>query len=134
MRKIVQTDKAPAAIGPYSQGIEYAVSGPIRIMYSAGQVAIDPAVGKLIDGDVAEQTARVFRNLEAILGSRGFRLQDVVKTSVFLTDMAHFAAMNEVYAAQFPLSPPARSTVAVAGLPAGALVEIDVIAIKPGLA
>lgn len=133
MRKIVQTDKAPAAIGPYSQGVEYSVSGPIRILYTAGQVAIDPATGKLVAGDVAAQTAQVFRNLEAILSARGFHLVDAVKVSVFLTDMANFGAMNEVYAAQFPGHPPARSTIAVSALPAGALVEIDVVAIKPGL-
>ena len=133
MRKIVQTDKAPAAIGPYSQGIEYSISGPIRMMYTAGQVAIDPATGKLIDGDVGAQTAQVFRNLEAILASRGFHLGDAVKVSVFLIDMADFGAMNEVYATQFPGHPPARSTVAVSALPAGARVEIDVVAIKPGL-
>ena len=133
MRKIVQTDKAPAAIGPYSQGIEYSVSGPVRILYTAGQVAIDPATGRLVDGDVAAQTAQVFRNLEAILATRGFHLGDAVKVSVFLTDMAHFGAMNDVYAAHFPNHPPARSTVAVSALPAGAQVEIDVVAVKPGL-
>ena len=133
MRKIVQTDKAPAAVGPYSQGIEYSVSGPIRILYSAGQVAIDPAIGKLIDGDVAAQTEQVFRNLEAILASRGFSLTDVVKSSVFLLDMADFAAMNEVYGRHFQAHYPARSTVAVSALPLGARVEIDVVAIRPGL-
>jgi len=133
MRKIVQTDKAPAAIGPYSQGIEYSVSGPIRILHTAGQVGLDPATGKLVDGDVAAQTAQVFRNLEGVLGARGFHLSDAVKVSVFLTDMAHFGAMNEVYAAHFAGHPPARSTIAVSALPAGALVEIDVVAIKPGL-
>jgi 2-iminobutanoate/2-iminopropanoate deaminase len=130
MRKIVQTDEAPAAIGPYSQGVEYSMSGPARVLYTAGQVAIDPATGKLIDADVAAQTTQVFRNLEAILAARGFQLADAVKVSVFLTDMANFGAMNEVYATRFPGHPPARSTVAVSALPAGALVEIDVVAIK----
>ena len=133
MRKVIHTDGAPKAIGPYSQGIEYSVSGPIRMLYSAGQVAIDPAVGKLIDGDVAAQTVQVFKNLVAVLAAKGFHLTDVIKTTVYLTDMAHFAAMNEVYATQFPANPPARSTVAVLALPAEALVEIDLVAIKPGL-
>lgn len=133
MRKIIHTDGAPKAIGPYSQAIEYSVSEPVRMFYSSGQVAIDPAVGKLIDGDVAAQTARVFQNLVAVLAARGFHLSDVVKATVYLTDMTHFIAMNEVYASHFPQHPPARSTVAVAALPAGALVEIDVVAIKPGL-
>ncbi|MDZ4804223.1 MAG: Rid family detoxifying hydrolase, partial [Candidatus Eisenbacteria bacterium] len=122
MRKMIQTDEAPKAIGPYSQAIEYSVSGPIRMIYSSGQVAIDPAIGKLIQGDVAVQTTRVFQNLVAVLAARGFHLTDVVKATVYLTDMAHFAAMNEVYATHFPAHPPARSTVAVSGLPAGALV------------
>lgn len=130
MKQVVSTEGAPKAIGPYSQGIEYGLSGPARVLYTAGQVAIDPSAGRLIDGDVAAQTRRVFVNLQAILAARGFTLADVVKTSVFLTDMGHFAAMNEVYAGFFPGDPPARSTVAVAALPAGALVEIDVVAMK----
>lgn len=132
MRKVIHTDAAPKAIGPYSQGIEYSVSGPIRMLHSAGQVAIDPLVGKLIEGDVAAQTTQVFKNLTAVLLARGFHLADVIKTTVYLTDMAHFAAMNEMYATYFPAHPPARSTVAVVALPAGALVEIDVVAIKSG--
>ena len=131
MRKIVQTDKAPAAIGPYSQGIEYSVSGPIRILYTAGQVALDPATGKLVDGDVAAQTAQVFRNLEGVLSARGFHLADAVKVSVFLTDMDDFAAMNDVYA-RYEVDPaPARATVQLARLPRDVRIEIDAIAVIP---
>jgi 2-iminobutanoate/2-iminopropanoate deaminase len=129
VRQVIRTDGAPKAIGPYSQGIAVSLAGPARVFYSAGQVALDPATMKLVDGDVAQQTRRVFENLRAVLAAAGLSLADVVKTTVFLTDMAHFAAMNEVYAAQFTGDPPARSTVAVAGLPAGALVEIEVVAV-----
>lgn len=126
----IHTDDAPKAIGPYAQAVVVPLPGGGRFLYSAGQVAIDPAQGRLIDGDVDEQTAQVIRNLSAILAAAGFALADVVKTTVFLASMSDFAAMNEVYAAQFGGSPPARSTVAVKDLPAAARVEIDVVAFR----
>ena len=123
-RTVISTELAPKAIGPYSQAIR--LNG---LVFSAGQVAIDPAAGKMIEGDVAAQTRRVLRNVSAILEAAGTSLSKVVKTTVFLSDMANFKAMNEVYAEFFPEHPPARSTVAVAGLPLGALVEIECVAL-----
>lgn len=126
-KEIIHTAAAPAAVGPYSQAVRNG-----NFLYTAGQIAIDPAVGKLIDGDVTAQTEQVLRNLSAILQAGGADLTHVVKTTVFLQDMADFAAMNAVYAAFFGPKPPARSTVAVAGLPLGARVEIEAVAIIPG--
>jgi 2-iminobutanoate/2-iminopropanoate deaminase len=123
-RTVISTDLAPKAIGPYSQAIR--TNG---LVFCAGQTPIDPAVGKLIEGDVQAQTRRVLQNLGAILEAAGTSLSKVVKTTVFLTDMANFKAMNEVYAEFFAEHPPARSTVAVAGLPLGAQVEIECIAV-----
>ena len=119
----VSTDSAPAAIGPYSQAI---VSG--KHLFTAGQIALDPATMVLVEGGVAEQTERVLENLRAILAAGGSDFSRVVKATVFLTDMADFPAMNEVYTKAFGAHRPARSTVAVAGLPKGARVEIDVVA------
>jgi 2-iminobutanoate/2-iminopropanoate deaminase len=119
----VSTDLAPKAIGPYSQAT--IVDG---LVFTAGQIALDPASGELVAGGVAEQTRRVFANLRAILEAAGTDLGAVVKATVFLTDMNDFKAMNEVYAAAFGDHRPARSTVAVAALPRGVAVEIDVIA------
>jgi 2-iminobutanoate/2-iminopropanoate deaminase len=125
MRTRVQTDQAPAAIGPYSQAIKAG-----NLVYTAGQVGLDPQVGKLIEGGITEQTRRALDNLSAILQAAGASLQNVVKATVFLTDMAHFGAMNEVYKEYFGSSePPARSTVQVAGLPLGAMVEIECVAL-----
>lgn len=124
--RIVATDKAPEAIGPYSQAV---VVG--NLVYTAGQIALDPETMKLVEGDVAVQTERVFKNLAAILEEAGTSLQRVVKTTVFLSDMAHFATMNEVYARHFGEHRPARSTVAAAGLPMGVDVEIEVVATLP---
>ncbi len=126
-KQIIHTNDAPAAVGPYSQAVSTGT-----MLYTAGQVAIDPAVGKLIDGDVTAQTHQVMRNLMAVLKAAGTDLSHVVKTTVFLQDMADFAAMNAVYAAYFGPQPPARSTVAVAGLPVRARVEIEVVAMIPG--
>jgi 2-iminobutanoate/2-iminopropanoate deaminase len=123
-RTVISTELAPKAIGPYSQAIR--VNG---FVFCAGQTPIDPAVGQLIEGDVPAQTRRVLQNLSAILEAAGTSLAKVVKTTVFLTDMANFKAMNEVYAEFFPEHPPARSTIAVAGLPLGAQVEIECIAL-----
>ena len=125
MRQVIATDDAPKAIGPYSQAIK--ANG---FVFVSGQIAIDPATQQLIDGDVAAQTDRVLQNLSAILTTAGTSLAQVVKTTVFLKTMADFAAMNEVYARYFPAEPPARSTVAAAGLPRDVSVEIDVIAIS----
>ncbi|HTE06198.1 MAG TPA: Rid family detoxifying hydrolase [Planctomycetota bacterium] len=122
-RVAVQTTDAPAAIGPYSQAI---VCG--EFVFTSGQVALDPATAQLVGADVAAQTARVLANLAAVLEKAGSSLADVVRTTVYLRDMADFAAMNAVYAASFHGTPPARSTVAVAGLPKDARVEIDAIA------
>jgi 2-iminobutanoate/2-iminopropanoate deaminase len=119
----IATDKAPAAIGPYSQGVVSAGH-----LFTAGQIALDPATMVLVEGGVAEQTERVLENLRAILAAAGTDLSRVVKATVFLTDMADFQAMNDVYTRAFGSHRPARSTVAVAGLPKGARVEIDVVA------
>lgn len=123
MHSVIHTDKAPAAVGPYSQAIRHG-----NMIFSAGQVALDPEKGVLVGEDVAAQTEQVFRNLQAVLTAAGSDLSKVVKTTVFLTTMDHFNAMNEVYARHFPNQPPARSTVAVCALPKAALVEIEVVA------
>ena len=127
MIRNVSTSSAPAAIGPYSQGT---VAG--GVFYSAGQIGLDPASGEFVGEGVVEQAVQVFRNLGAVLGAAGLSFADVVKTTVFLADMGEFAAVNEVYAEHFSEPYPARSTVAAAGLPKGARVEIDVIARMPG--
>ena len=124
MRQVVATDNAPKAIGPYSQAIK--ANG---FIFVSGQIAFDPATQQIIDGDVAAQTDRVLQNLSAILAAAGSSLAQVVKTTVFLKYMDNFGAMNEVYARYFGDAPPARSTVAAAGLPRDVLVEIDVIAL-----
>jgi 2-iminobutanoate/2-iminopropanoate deaminase len=120
--KTIAVDNAPKAIGPYAQGI---VAG--GFLFTAGQVGLDPATMKLVEGDVAAQTRRVFDNLEAVLAGAGASLSDVVRAGVYLVDMGDFAKMNEVFAARFGAHRPARSTVAVAALPAGARVEIDLV-------
>jgi 2-iminobutanoate/2-iminopropanoate deaminase len=121
--QVVATGGAPKAIGPYSQGI--AAHG---FVFTAGQIALDPATGEVVPGGVAEQTARALENLRAILVAAGSGLDRVVKTTVFLADMADFTAMNEVYAKAFGDHRPARSTVAAAGLPRGVRVEIEAVA------
>ena len=123
-REVISTSKAPAAVGPYSQAVRVG-----DFVFAAGQVAIDPAAGKLIEGDVAAQTRQVLANLSAVLETADSSLDRVVKTTVFLKDMGQFKAMNAVYAEFFPSDPPARSTVEVASLPLGALVEIEAIAV-----
>ena len=124
MRQQVETSGAPAALGPYSQGIRTGT-----LVYAAGQLGLDPGTGALVDGGVAEQTDRALRNVTAILDAAGVSLDRVVKTTVFLADMADFSAMNDVYATHFSAPFPARSTVAVKSLPKGALVEIEAIAV-----
>lgn len=121
----VATDQAPKAIGPYSQAI--VTDG---VVYTAGQVALDPLSGELVGTSVAQQTEQVLKNLTAVLAAAGSSLGQVVKTTVYLADMADFAAMNEVYAKHFGGHRPARSTVQAAGLPKAARVEIDAIAIR----
>lgn len=122
----VHTDQAPAAIGPYSQGI--IANG---VLYTAGQIALDPSSGQVVAGDVVAQTEQVFRNLAAILGAAGASWSNVAKTTVYLMDMADFPRMNDVYARVMGDARPARSTVQVAGLPRGVLVEIDLVAVLP---
>ena len=122
--RIVHTENAPAAIGPYSQAV---VAG--NFLFTAGQIALDPATGQIVQGDVSAQTERVMSNLAAVLENAGARWSDVVKTTVYLQDMADFPRVNEVYGRVMGDARPARSTVQVAGLPRGVLVEIDVIAI-----
>jgi 2-iminobutanoate/2-iminopropanoate deaminase len=124
--RTVHTDQAPAAIGPYSQGV--VANG---FLYTAGQIALDPGSGQVVAGDVVAQTEQVFRNLAAILGTTGASWHDVVKATVYLMDMRDFPKVNEVYARVMGDARPARSTVQVAGLPRGVLVEIDVIALVP---
>lgn len=122
-RKHVASENAPAAIGPYSQAVWAG-----DLLYLSGQTPVDPSTGKLVEGDVGAQTRRVFDNLVAVLSGAGLTMDDVVKCTVFLTTMDDFAAMNEVYGQRFASPFPARSTVAVAGLPLGARVEIELIA------
>ena len=122
--RIVHTDKAPAAIGPYSQGI---VAG--NFLFTAGQIALDPATGQIVQGDVTAQAERVLTNLTAVLESAGTSWADVVKTTVYLQDMADFPRVNEVYGRMIGDARPARSTVQVSGLPRGVLVEIDAVAV-----
>jgi 2-iminobutanoate/2-iminopropanoate deaminase len=127
-REVVVTSRAPEAIGPYSQGV--VANG---FLYTAGQIALIPGEKRIQEGGVAEQTRRVLENLIGVLEAGGSSLENVVKTTVFLRDMNDFSAMNEVYAAYFSKKPPARSTVAVTGLPMGVLVEIDAVAIAGSL-
>lgn len=122
--KHVSTEKAPAAIGPYSQAI--IANG---LLFTAGQIALDPATGQLVAGGVNEQTERVMTNLEAVLAAANVSWNDVVKTTVYLQDLSHFPIVNELYGKRLGAARPARSTVQVSGLPRGALVEIDAIAI-----
>lgn len=126
-KKIISTEKAPKAIGPYSQAIVVD-----RLVFTAGQVGLDPATMELVQGGVEAQTRQVLTNLRYVLETADSGLHSVIKTTVFLQDLADFAKMNTVYAEFFPENPPARSTVQVAGLPKGALVEIECVALlKP---
>ena len=123
---IVQTDQAPAAIGPYSQGV--VANG---LLFTAGQIALDPHSGQVVAGDVVAQGEQVFRNLAAILDTTGSSWHDVVKATVYLMDMRDFPKVNEVYARVMGDARPARSTVQVSGLPKGVLIEIDLVALVP---
>lgn len=125
MKKVIFTNQAPAAIGPYSQAIE--ANG---MVFMSGQIPIDPATGNIVEGGIEEQATRVFENIKNVLAEAGLTTANVVKTTVFLADMSLFAAMNAVYAKYFESDYPARSAVAVKELPKGALVEIECIAVK----
>lgn len=125
MKKAVQSPHAPAAIGPYSQAI--AVNG---FLFCSGQIALDPQSGNVVGDDVGTQTTQVMKNIEAVLSAANLTLKNVVKTTIFLTDMKDFPVVNEIYGKHFPEVPPARSTVAVAGLPKGVKVEIEVLAVQ----
>jgi 2-iminobutanoate/2-iminopropanoate deaminase len=124
-KKIVNTDKAPKAIGPYSQAID--ISGALFV---SGQLPLDPVTGNMITGGIREQTERVLKNIEAILTAAGYSKRDVVLCNCLLADMQDFQAMNEVYGAYFDVEYPARATFAVLKLPLGAMIEIEVIAMK----
>jgi 2-iminobutanoate/2-iminopropanoate deaminase len=121
----ISTEKAPKAIGPYSQAV---VAGDL--IFTSGQIALDPATQALVQGDIRAQTERVMENLAAVLQAAGAGFENVVKATIFVADLGDFAIVNEIYGRRFPKSPPARSTVQVAALPKGARVEIDLIALK----
>ncbi len=125
MKKIIHTSKAPAAIGPYSQAVE--ANG---MLFISGQVPINPETGKVIEGGITEQTEQVMQNIGAILEEAGYSFADVIKSTCLLSDMANFAAMNEVYGKYYAENPPARAAFAVKELPLGVLVEIETIAVK----
>ena len=121
---IINSDQAPKAIGPYSQAIRAG-----NVIYTSGQIALDPTTGALVEGDFAAQVHRVFENMKAVLAAGGATFSNVAKATVYLTDLANFTTLNEIYASYFGTTKPARSTVGVSQLPKGALVEIDLIAI-----
>ncbi len=125
MKNIILTDKAPAPIGPYSQGVEAG-----GLVFFSGQIAIDPAVGKIVETDIEGQTRRVLANIKALLDAASLTPANVVKTTVFVRNMGDFAKVNAIYAETFSSQPPARSCVEVSALPSGALVEIEVVAAK----
>ena len=127
-RTTLRTTQAPAAIGPYSQAMVVPVSGESRMIFCSGQIPLDPATGQLVEGDIAVQTRRALDNLGAVLAAAGAGYGHVVKTTIFLADLGDFGAVNEVYASYFTAEPPARATFQVAGLPSGALVEIEAVA------
>jgi 2-iminobutanoate/2-iminopropanoate deaminase len=128
MREAIQTKGAPAAIGPYSQAIK--MSDFSSLAFFSGQIPLDPSTGKLVEGSVADETRQVMENLEAVIAAGGFGLEDVIKTTIFLKEMTDFAAVNEVYGSFFGSTPPARATIAVAGLPLGVRIEVEAICAK----
>lgn len=125
MKRIIATDKAPQAIGPYSQAVE--VNGTL---YISGQVPLDPATMKVVEGGIKEQTEQVMNNIGAILDAAGYSFADVVKSTCLLSDMADFKAMNEVYGSRYTENPPARAAFAVKELPLGVMIEIETVAVK----
>ena len=124
MKQAITSQEAPAAIGPYSQAVRAGA-----LVFLSGQIPLDPATGQLVSGDITAQTVRVMKNLEAVLAAAGCATSDVVRTTIYLTDLGHFAAVNEAYGKFFEAPFPARATVQVAALPRGAQVEIDAIAL-----
>lgn len=130
MRRTIASPKAPKAIGPYSQAVVTHHADDIQMLHAAGQIAIDPSTGELVSGDVVAQAERVMENIAAVLAHAGMEFSDVVKTTVFLVDLADFAAMNEVYGRRFEGEFPARSTIQVAALPKGSRIEVEVHAVK----
>lgn len=125
MKKVIYTDHAPKAIGPYSQAIE--ING---MLFISGQVPIDPETGKMVEGGIKEQTEQVMKNIGAILKAAGYDFQDVIKSTCLLSDMVNFTDMNEVYGRYYTENPPARAAYGVVRLPLGAMVEIETIAAK----
>jgi 2-iminobutanoate/2-iminopropanoate deaminase len=125
MNRIIKTDSAPKAIGPYSQAVE--ING---FLYISGQIPIDPATGKIVEGGIREQTEQVMKNIGAILKAAGYEFSDVVKSTCLLSDMDNFAAMNEVYGKYYPENPPARAAYGVVRLPLGAMVEVETVAAR----
>jgi 2-iminobutanoate/2-iminopropanoate deaminase len=125
MKKIINTSKAPKALGPYSQAVE--VNGTL---YISGQVPLIPAVGEIVEGGIKEQTTQVMKNIEAILTEAGYSFADVVKSTCLLSDMANFKAMNDVYGEFYAKNPPARAAFAVKELPLGVMIEIETVAVK----
>lgn len=126
-RKVIHSDAAPKAIGPYSQAVE--VSGGGRMVFLSGQIPLDPSKMDIIEGDVSAQTERVMQNLKAVLVAAGLDFSHVVRCTIFCTDLGDFGKINETYGKYFPTNPPARATVQVAALPRGVKVEIDAIAV-----
>jgi 2-iminobutanoate/2-iminopropanoate deaminase len=124
-KKVIQTEKAPKAIGPYSQAIQAG-----NFLFLSGQIPIDPKTGELVKGDIRKQTQQVLENIKGVLESQKLRMENVVKVTIFLKDIGNFNQMNEVYATYFPSSPPARSTVEVSKLPRDADIEIEAIAVS----
>jgi 2-iminobutanoate/2-iminopropanoate deaminase len=127
MKKIISTSEAPAAVGPYSQAVRIGST-----VYCAGQIPLDPKSGQIVSKDVSDQTRRVLDNIRAILKAEGLSFENIVKTTIFLTDLADLQTVNEIYASYFKQAPPARSTVQVAALPKGARIEIEAIAVAEG--
>ena len=123
MKKIIHTDNAPKAVGPYSQAVQMG-----DFLFCSGQISIDPKTNEVFTGDIKNQTEMVMKNIEAVLGAAGLNYSNIIKTTIFLTNMNDFATVNEIYAKAFHSEPPARSTVAVAALPKGVNVEIEVVA------
>lgn len=123
MKKVIHTDNAPKAVGPYSQAVKMG-----DFLFCSGQISIDPKTNEVFTGDIKIQTEMVMKNIEAVLAASEMNFSNIVKTTIFLTNMADFATVNEIYAKAFTAAPPARSTVAVAGLPKGVNVEIEVLA------